>query len=574
MSLKEGRSKARWNIFHDAEMEFQFMRSLAVMSEGGAEIGECLNVKVNTKQFLNPVYCQHCGFAEILWDFFMSGLFLFFYDTMAFVGKNHIGGTYMKQPSSTGVFGYIRNTFIGDRKFYVTVFGLVLPIILQNAITHFVNLLDNIMIGQVGTPQMSGVAIANHLIFVFNLTVFGGLSGAGIFGAQYFGAGDHEGLRYTMRFKLWTAAVTLAVAIVAFLACGDQLISLYLTGEGDAAERAEMLQYSRSYLRIMLWGLMPFVLSQVYGSTLRETGETLLPMKASLAGVITNLCLNYILIFGKLGFPVLGVAGAAIATVISRFVELAIIVVYTHRHTGRFLFINGLYRSIIIPKGLAFNIIKKGMPLLVNELFWSLGMITLTQIFSTRGLNVVAGLNISSTITNLFNVIVFSMGTAVAVMVGQALGANDIQRAKQTAWRLIFLNVCICIVVGSALAALSPVIPYIYNTSDDVRKLATRFMQTSAMYMAFNSVAHCTYFTIRSGGKTFVTFLFDSVYTWVFFVPYVYILTHFTAMDILVLYPVCYLADIVKCIIGIIIVKAGNWARNMVSDTASNGRLE
>ncbi len=480
----------------------------------------------------------------------------------------------MKQPALTGTFSKFRNTFIGDRKFYKTVFMLVLPLIVQNAISNFVNLLDNIMIGQVGTPQMSGVAIANQLIFVFNLTLFGGLSGAGIFGAQFFGAGDHEGLRYTVRFKLWTAAITLAVAIAVFLTCGDQLISLYLTGEGDAAERAAILEYGRNYLRIMLWGLLPFVLSQVYGGTLREMGETLLPMKASLAGVFTNLCLNYILIYGKLGFPVLGVEGAAIATVISRFVELSIIVVYAHRHINRFKFIEGLYRSIRIPKSLTFNILKKGMPLLVNELLWSVGMTTLTQLFSTRGLNVVAGLNIASTITNLFNVVIISMGSAVAVMVGQALGANDISRAKQTAWRLIFFNVCTCIVVGIALAALSPVIPYIYNTSDDVRILATRFMLTTAMYMAFNAVAHCSYFTIRSGGKTFLTFLFDSVYTWVVFVPIAYILTHFTTLDILVLYPVCYLADIIKCIIGIVVVKAGHWAQNMVSDTSSNEKIE
>ncbi|HHW22071.1 MAG TPA: MATE family efflux transporter [Clostridiaceae bacterium] len=480
----------------------------------------------------------------------------------------------MERSASSGVFKKIRNTFIGDRKFYATVFALVLPLIVQNAISHFVNLLDNIMIGQVGTAQMSGVAIANQLIFVFNLTVFGGLSGAGIFGAQFFGAEDNDGLRHTVRFKLWTGAITLAVALIVFLIYGDQLISQYLTGEGDAAERAAMLEYSRSYLRIMLWGLLPFVLSQVYGGTLRETGETMLPMKASLAGVFSNLCLNYILIFGKLGLPALGVEGAAIATVVSRFVELSIIVVFAHRHTARFKFIEGLYNSFRIPKGLAFDIIRKGMPLLINELLWSLGMTTLTQIFSTRGLNVVAGLNITSTITNLFNVVVFSMGSAVAVMVGQALGANDIPRAKQTAWRLIFFNFCICIIVGGALAASSPFIPYIYKTTDDVRRLATRFMLTSAMYMGFNAVAHCTYFTIRSGGKTFVTFLFDSVYTWVVLVPYVYMLTHFTTMDIMVLYPVCYAADILKCIIGIIIVKTGHWAQNMVSASASNERID
>jgi len=473
----------------------------------------------------------------------------------------------MKHTGMTGTFSRFRNTFIGDREFYATVFALVLPLIVQNAITHFVNLLDNIMIGRVGTPQMSGVAIANQLIFVFNLTLFGGLSGAGIYGAQFFGAGNHEGLRNTVRFKFWTVAVTLTVAIAVFSTFGDQLISLYLTGEGDAAERAAMLKFGRSYLRIMLLGLLPFSLSQVYGGTLRETGETLLPMKASLAGVFTNLCLNYILIYGKLGFPALGVEGAAIATVIARFVELSIIVVYTHRQRCRFLFVEGLYQTIRIPKNLAFNIIKKGTPLLVNELFWSLGVTTLVQIFSTRGLNVVAGLNIASTVTNLFNVVIFSMGAAVAVMVGQALGANDIPRAKQTAWRLIFFNVCVCVVVGGVLAALSPVIPYIYNTTADVRRLASSFMQTNAIYMAFNAVSHCTYFTIRSGGKTFLTFLFDSVYTWVVFVPFTYALTHFTSLNIFILYPVCYSVDIVKCIIGIIIVKAGHWAQNMVSDT-------
>ncbi len=474
----------------------------------------------------------------------------------------------MKQPASSSILSRLRNIFIGDRRFYSKVFMLVLPIIVQNTISNFVNLLDNIMIGRVGTPQMSGVAIANQLMFVYNLTIFGGLSGAGIFGAQFFGAKDHEGLRHTVRFKLWTVAITLAIALTVFLTCGDQLISLYLTGDGDPVERAAMLDYARRYLRIMLWGLLPFSLSQVYGGTLRETGETLLPMKASLAGVFTNLCLNYILIYGKLGFPVLGVEGAAIATVISRLVELVIILVYSHKHSDKYPFIEGLYRTIKIPRTLTFNIIKKGMPLLVNELLWSLGMTTLTQIFSTRGLNVVAALNITSTLTNMFNVVFISMGSAVAVMVGQALGGNDIPRAKQTAWRLIFLNFCICVGIGAVLIALSPVLPYIYNTTHDVRQLATRFMQTSALYMSVNAVTHCTYFTIRSGGKTFITFLFDSAYTWVVFVPFTYVLTHFTSMDIHVLYPICYLSEFIKCIIGIIVVKGGRWAQNMVSDQA------
>lgn len=469
-----------------------------------------------------------------------------------------------------GVPGRFRRTFIGDRAFYKAVFTLVLPIIVQNTISNFVNLLNNIMVGQVGTAQMSGVAIANQLLFVFNLTIFGGLSGSGIFGAQFFGAGDNEGLRHTFRFKLWTAAVILAGAVAVFLAGGKTLISLYLTGEGNAADAAAMLDYGRSYLKVMLWGLLPFALSQVYSGTLRETGETMLPMKASIAAVFTNLCLNYVLIFGKLGFPVLGVVGAAIATVISRFVELAIIVIYAHRHTEKFPFIVGMYRSLKVPGKLALNIFKRGMPLLVNELLWSLGVTTLTQIFSTRGLNVVAGLNISSTIVNLFNVVFISMGVAVAVMVGQALGAGDIPRARAYVWKLIFFSICTCIVIGGALAAVSPVIPRIYNTTGDVRRLATYFILTSALYMSFNATTHCCYFAIRSGGKTFITFLFDSAYSWVVAVPFAYVLTHFTRLDIFILYPVSYITDAVKCVIGVIIVRTGYWAQNIVASRAGS----
>ena len=465
--------------------------------------------------------------------------------------------------------GRFKRTFIGDRAFYNTILSLVLPIIVQNAVSNFVNLLDNIMVGQIGTAEMSGVAISNQLLFVFNLTIFGGLSGPSIFGAQYFGAGDIEGMRHTLRFKLLTVLAVLTSAVIIFLSFGDNLISLYLSGEGEAYEATKMLNYGFDYLKIMLLGLLPFSISQAYNSTLRESGEAMLPMKASLLAVLVNLVFNYILIFGKLGLPALGIVGAAIATVISRYVELVIIVVYTHRHSYRFMFINGLYRSFKIPGKLAKMISKKGMPLLLNELFWSMSMTVMAQIFSTCGLNVVAGINISSTVTNLFNVVLISMGAAVSVMIGQTLGAGDIARAKEDVWKLLFLNICACLVIGGILAAVSPFIPLIYNTTDDVRKLATHFMITSAVYMVFNAIANCCYFTIRSGGKTLITLLFDSVYSWVIIIPYTYIITNFTNLDIYAIYPLSYLTYVLKGIAGILIVRTGFWAQNVVSDKAA-----
>lgn len=463
-----------------------------------------------------------------------------------------------------GVFGRLHDTFIGDRKFYRTVLALVLPVIAQSLITNLVNLLDNVMVGQVGTAQMSGVAIANQLIFVFNLAIFGAVSGASIYGAQFAGAGDWEGLRQTFRFKLLIAIGITAVAVCVMALFAEPIISLYLKGEGAAADAAAMLSYGKQYLSVMVFGLLPFALTQCYSGTLRETGKTVLPMLAGIAALLVNLIFNYLLIYGKFGFPELGVEGAAIATVLSRFVELGIVVIYTHARKKAFFFMKGVYSTFRIPRKLAGSIALKSLPLLANELMWSLGMTTLMQIFSTRGLMVVAGLNIASTITNLFNVFLFSIGTAVAVMVGQALGANNITLAKRYVWKLTFFSVSICVIIASALAIFSGSISHIYKASEDVRQLAAVFMRTSALYMAFNAVTHCCYFSMRSGGKMFMTVLFDSVYTWAVCVPYAFLMVHYTGLSIEIVYPLCYLTDMLKSIIGVFVIRRGHWAKNII----------
>ncbi len=460
--------------------------------------------------------------------------------------------------------GKIKRTLIGDRAFYRTVFAIVVPIIIQNSVSNFVNLLDNIMVGSLGTAQLSGVAVANQLLFVFMLCIWGGLAGPGIYGAQYFGAGDMEGLRNTFRIKLWISAVIVVASLAIFIGWGDRLILGYLTGEGDAASAEAMFASGRDYLRVMLFGLLPFALTQSYSGTLREAGETMLPMKAGIAAVLTNLCGNWILIYGNLGFPKMGVEGAATATVLSRFVELAIIAIGAHR-SQRYGFMRGAYRTLKVPAKLLRGVMKKGIPLLVNEALWSMGIATLMQIYSVRGLMVLAGLNIASTINNLFNVVFLSMGNAVAVMIGQALGANDMRRARGDVWKLMSFSVFSCIVIGSVLAILSPVFPHLYNTEEGVRMLAARFILTAACLMPINSIAHACYFTLRSGGSTIITFLFDSVYSWAVHIPFALLLVYKTDLDIMMLYPVCQLVEIVKSSIGLILVRKGVWIRNIVS---------
>lgn len=445
---------------------------------------------------------------------------------------------------------------------------VAVPIMIQNGITNFVSLLDNIMIGRVGTEQMSGAAIVNQLIFVYNLCIFGGVSGAGIFTAQYFGQKDMEGVRHTFRFKFWTVLILTGIAMLLFCFAGTELINFYLRGEGNAEDAAATLLYGKEYLAIMLVGLPAFMLSQIYASTLRECGETVLPMKAGIASVLVNLVFNYILIYGKFGAPAMGVAGAAIATVLSRYVEMFIIVIWTHRHTVECPFAEGLYKSLKVPAHLTKKIIIKGSPLLLNEALWSSGMAILAQCYSVRGLNVMAGLNISNTINNVFNIVFIAMGSAVAIVVGQLLGANEMEQAKDTDRKMITFSVLCCIGIAAVMFALAPLFPMLYNTNEEARTLATHFIMVTAVFMPQNAFLHSCYFTLRSGGKTIITFFFDCVFMWCVSVVIAFTLSRFTSLPVIWIYTAVQLADIIKCVIGFILLKKGIWLNNIVSEPA------
>ena len=455
--------------------------------------------------------------------------------------------------------------YIGDKDFYVMVLRVTIPIMIQQAITNFVSLLDNIMVGQIGTAQMSGVAIANQLIFVFNICVFGAVSGAGIFGAQFYGKGDHEGLRDTFRFKVLVCLVLSLIATALFWTQSDLLINLYLKGEADVTDVAEVLRSGKEYLWIMIPGIIPFAWTQCYASTLKETGETVLPMKAGVTAVAVNLIFNYILIFGKFGAPVLGASGAAIATVISRYVELIIVMVWTHRHKERNKWQHQVYRTLLVRGELAKSIFITGTPLLVNESLWAAGMALLTQTYSLRGISVIAAMNISSTISNVFNVVFFAIGNAVAIVVGQLLGAGKMEQAKDTDRKLLFFSVMSCFFIGAIMFLMAPLFPDIYNTEQIVKDYAAAFLRTAAICMPLNAFTHASYFTLRSGGKTMITFLFDSVFVWVVNIPLAYLLCVHTTLPIVPLYFVCCMTEALKCIIGYILVKKGVWLHNIVS---------
>lgn len=462
--------------------------------------------------------------------------------------------------------GGLKARYIGTKAFYMSVIALIVPMVVQQGITQFVNLLDNVMVGRLGTLPMSGVAIVNQVVFIFNLTIFGGMSGASIFGAQYYGKRDTEGLRDTLRFRMWFAVAMGGLGVLALALFGERFCLLFLNSEASAPEEiAATLECARSYMGIMLWGLVPFAVSNCFASVLKDTGETFIPMVASVISIGINLVLNYLLIFGAFGFPKMGVAGAALATVIARYLEMGYLIFQSVRQKERFTFMKGAFKSLRVPMGLVRRIAVTGTPLMLNEALWSISTSLVQVCYASRGLTAVAASNINGTVFNLFSLLMMAMGNAVGIMAGQQLGADDIEGAKSTVRKLIVFGAGLNALVGLALILAAPVIPLIYNTEPAVRELAAGMLRISGLLMPISTVTNCAYFTIRSGGRTFITFLFDCVFNWLVCLPIAYLLCYHTSLGLVAAFFLVQCGDMIKCIIGVAMLKSGIWAKNVVS---------
>lgn len=457
-----------------------------------------------------------------------------------------------------------KSKYFGDKKFYKMIMGIALPIIMQSLLTNLVSLADNVMVGSLGTDEMNGVAVVNQLFFVFNLAIFGGMSGVGIFSAQYFGQENHKGVRNVFRAKIIIGIVLMITSLLAFSLMYEPLINMFLHEGGNSGNIENTFGFAKTYLFIMLIGIPPFVLSNCYSSTLKEAGQTVVPMIGGMLAVVVDVIFNYFLIFGKFGFPELGVAGAAIATALSRFIECGYLVFYTHKNSETFQFIKGAYRSLKVPAKLAKDMIIKGSPVLINEFLWSFGLTLQTQALSTRGLVAIGALNINNTVSNVFNIVFLTLGMSISIVVGQLLGASKLEEAKDTARKMTVFSVLTALGTSIILIVVAPLFPHIYDTTSEIRSLATQFIWILALVTPLNAFCNATYFTLRSGGKTIITFLFDSCYVWLVNVPLSMGLAYFTSLPVVYIFLIVNCFETLKCIVGYIMIKKDVWLNTIV----------
>lgn len=450
---------------------------------------------------------------------------------------------------------------IGTKAFYASIIAIVIPIMLQQGLTSIVGLLDNIMVGRLDADSIAGVAICNQILFVFSNLMMGGLAGPGIFVSQYFGAKDEVHLRESFRFKMILAFLVTAITVTVFSIYGEEIIRIVF--DNDEVQEEIAIEKGMSYLNVMIYSLPIFALSQVLSTTLREIGEVKIPLYSSIAAIIVNFVLNYILIFGKFGAPRLEVAGAAYATLVSRVVEATILLVFVM--IKKCVFSRGVFKNFKINFNLTKAITKKGTPLLVNELFWGIGSTLIMFSYALRGKNVVAALSISSAASNLLYVIFGALGMGIAIFVGKELGANRIEEARNNANKLLFFAVIVSIIMSAVFVIASPFIPKLYNVEYEIRHLATSFIIVICCCMPIFTFNVGCFFTLRSGGKTIYTLIFDSGFQILISLPLAFILSKYTNLYIVYTYFIVQFSEIIKSFIGFKFVTSGLWASNLTN---------
>jgi len=441
-----------------------------------------------------------------------------------------------------------------DKKFITKVLVVAVPFMLQQLITSSVNLLDSVMVGQLGDAAVAGVAAANRFYMIATFGIFGVTGAASIFIAQYFGKKDDEHVKQSYRYSVLATYAIIAPFVILGLIMPRSIIGFF-------TKDADVIRSGAAYLQFAILTYIPLGLSMAIGNAMRSVGETKLPLYISIVAIATNAIFNYLLIFGTFGFPKWGVMGAAIATLIARLVEMGIYMLVVRKK--HFVF-NTRYRDMLhISKKLVESITIKALPLVTNEILWYGGIVTLFKFYSVKGTEVMAGLSIASTISDVFFVLMGGMAVATTVIVSQPLGANHLDEARSNGYNLLKVSFLLALFFGVLMFISSFIFPQFYAISESSRVFATNIIRIqSVMFVIYMSNAQC-YFILRAGGDTKSTLYMDAVFMWVVNIPVVGAATYLTAWSVYGIYMLGQSTDLLKLVFAYGLVRKEKWVKNL-----------
>ena len=451
----------------------------------------------------------------------------------------------------------LKPVFRWDRTFSKTLLTIGLPMVIQNLVSSILNIIDNVMVGSLGEAAHAGVSQALSYTFLFNIFLFGIGSGASIYFAQYWGRKETGNIHRVMRLAFCITIPLALVFILAFQLFSDQIVGLFIHDplSGSFAQ-------CKLYLRWAVLGFMLQAIDVVYASVLKATNKPQIPMVAGMVSIITNVALNYVLIFGHFGFPALGVQGAAIATIASSGASLLINTTLSYRRRLPSAFT--LRQKFPVIPGYTKQFLKTVSPVILNEGLWALGMVTYTMFYGTMGEASMSAMGIYKSVEQLTFVTIYGLMGACSIIVGQALGTGDKEKAYLYAQRMLFASVALGIVMGLILIPLRFPIVSLFGISDGAREKALQVILFSAFFAwlrSFNSINVVG--ILRSGGDTLFSLILDTGTVWGIGVPCVWITSMIFKWPIEYVFLFTHLEGIVKALIGLPRMTSKKWINEL-----------
>ncbi|MBU5485813.1 MATE family efflux transporter [Clostridium sp. MSJ-11] len=451
-----------------------------------------------------------------------------------------------------------KSSLFRDKEFYNTLMKIALPIIIQNFINSFINMLDTVMVGSLGETAIAAVGIANQYFLLFNLLIIGIYSGCGIFISQFWGKEDTKNIKKMVGMALFTGIMISIVLGIFALIFPREIISFF-------NKDYKVAQLGVGYLRIIATSYILMAITLCFAFSLRCIGQSSVPMCISVIALISNGILNYAFIFGKLGLPAMGVNGAAIATVISRVIEMMIMVFYVYK-TRSVLAIK-LRDMSGITKDFIARTFKTVIPVVLNEACWGLATIVYAAVYGRIGTDAIAAVQICSTVQNLFTVVSIGMANASTVMIGNKIGAGQEELGREYAKKFSILGCISGIILGAILALSAPYILKLFNVSPNVAYDARMILYITALVMVirvFNIILIVG--ILRGGGDANFALIAEGVTMWFIGVPLSFLGAFVFKLPVYLVVALLTAEEVVKCILGLTRLLSNKWVNNVVYD--------
>ena len=445
-----------------------------------------------------------------------------------------------------------------DKKFIKTLMLLAIPIILQSLVTASLNLLDNLMIGSLGENEIAAVGISNQFYMLYYYTIMGITLGAGIFMSQFWGKKDVTSIHKFLGISLVVGMIsTIFFAILAFF-FPEMIMKIFI-------DESIVIEQGVAYLKMVALSYIFTTISLAYAAALRSIGQTKIPMYGSLVGLVFNGILNYIFIFGKFGAPIMGVAGAALGTTVSRFMELAFIlfIIYKNKNV-----VAGKISQLL---DFNFDLVKRyfitATPVVFNDVMWIAGITAYFIAYSKLGINATATMQIANTINNVFNIFGIGIASASAILIGNKIGAGKEEDAKEDAIKISVFGVLIGIIIGIFFFFLSPFIAMLFKITPETYENLIFVLKVMAIILPLRFFGITQIIgVLRGGGDVMYAIITELVAVWLIGVPLSFIGAVYFNLPITIVYILVCLEEPFKAIATYPRLRSGKWIKNLVKN--------